>query len=384
MPDPLVMLDGEKVTSKTQWFKARRPELAELFQQYMYGHLPSKPARVEARLLGQYPDFLEGRATLKTLTLETGSGTAPKIGLMLVVPKSGSKPAPVFLAMNFHGNHCLTKDTRVPLTPNWVPGSRESGNRASDSQRGNEAANWPLEEIIARGYAFASFYSGDVDPDRADVSSGVYAWLANGDPARNNPANRGTIAAWAWGFHRCVDYLTKEADVDGGRIAVVGHSRNGKAALLAAAFDQRIAMAIPVQAGCGGTAPSRGKVGESVKQINDHFPHWFNAEFKKFNDSPDRLPFDQNCLVAMCAPRPVLFPAAEGDQWANPAGQFEVLKAAEPVYRLLGVEGLAAAQMPPLGQLLNSRLGYYIREGKHAMTAGEWRVFLDYADRHLK
>lgn len=378
------MLDGTRVTTRSQWFKQRRPELADLFQHYMYGQIPPKPGRVTGHLIGEYPDFLEGRALLKVLSVETGPGSAPKIGLMLVVPKSRPGRAPVFLAMNFHGNHCLTKDARVPLTSNWVPGSRESGNKATDAQRGNESANWPLEEIISRGYAFAAFYSGDVDPDRQDVSSGVYAWLAEGDPDRNNPTNRGTIAAWAWGFQRCVDYLVTDGDIDPKRIAVVGHSRNGKASLLAAAFDERIAMAIPTQAGCGGTAPSRGKIGESVKAINDRFPHWFNGEFKKFNDAPERLPFDQNCLVAMCAPRPVLFPAAEGDQWANPAGQFEVLKAAEPVYQLLGVEGLAATQMPPLGQLVNSRLGYYIREGRHAMTAGEWRVFLEYADRHLK
>jgi hypothetical protein len=384
MPDPLVTLSGEQVTSSNEWFKQRRPELGDLFQHYMYGSIPRKPARVESVIGGQYGDFLGGRATLKIVTLETGTGSAPKIGLMLVVPNSGAKPAPVFLAMNFRGNHCLTEDPRVPLTPNWVPGPAASGNRAMDSQRGSEAANWPLAEIIDRGYAFASFYSGDIDPDRQDVSSGIYQWLAGGDPERNNPTNRGTIAAWAWGFHRCVDGLAKDQDIDSRRIAVVGHSRNGKAALLAAAFDERIAMAIPTQAGCGGTAPSRGKVGESVKAINDRFPHWFNAEFKQFNTDPDRLPFDQNCLVAMCAPRPVLFPAAEGDQWANPAGQFEVLKAADPVYRLLGVDGLAAAQMPPLGQLVNSRLGYYIREGKHSMTAGDWRVFLEFADRHLK
>ena len=112
--------------------------------------------------------------------------------------------------------------------------------------------------------------------------------------------------------------MLTDRDIDPKRIAVVGHSRNGKAALLAAAFDERIALAVPLQAGCGGTAPSRGKVGESVKQINTSFPHWFNAEFKKFNEQPDRLPFDQHCLIALCAPRPVLLPNAVEDEWANP------------------------------------------------------------------
>jgi hypothetical protein len=180
-----------------------------------------------------------------------------------------------------------------------------------------------------------------------------------------------------------VDYLVTDPDVDPKRIAVVGHSRNGKTALLAAAFDERIALAIPHQAGCGGTAPSRGTIGESVKQINDRFPHWFNAEFKKFNDQPDKLPFDQHCLVALMAPRPVLLSNAQEDQWANPAGQFEVLLAAEPVYRLLKAGGLDAKQMPPLGKLVDSKLGYFIRPGKHSMTREDWLVFLDFADRHL-
>jgi hypothetical protein len=286
--------------------------------------------------------------------------------------------------MDFCGNDALTSDPRVPLPKTWMakscPGC--SNNLATEAGRATQATNWPLEEIVGRGFALATFYSGDVDSDRGESSNGLYAWLAGGDPSRNNPTNRGTLAAWAWGFQRCVDYLVTDAKIDAHRIASVGHSRNGKTALLAAAYDERISMAFPHQAGCGGSAPSRGKTGESVKAINDHFPHWFNGEFKKFNDTPERLPFDQECLVALCAPRPVLFSAAEEDQWANPAGQFEVLKAATPVYKFLGEEGLAATEMPPHGKLINSRLGYYIREGKHSMTAGDWRVFMNFAEKN--
>ena len=121
-----------------------------------------------------------------------------------------------------------------------------------------------------------------------------------------------------------------------------------------------------------------------MKAINDHFPHWFNAEFKKFNEQPERLPFDQQLLVALCAPRPVLFPNAQQDTWANWEGQFEVLKAADKVYRFLGVEGLKAEKLPESEKLVDSRLGYYIRPGKHSMTSGDWKVFLDYADKYLK
>jgi hypothetical protein len=179
-----------------------------------------------------------------------------------------------------------------------------------------------------------------------------------------------------------VDYLITDQDVASDKIAVMGHSRNGKAAIVAAAFDERIAMAFPHQAGCGGTAPSRGKTGESVKAINDHFPHWFNAEFKKFNDAPDKLPFDQNCLLALCAPRPVLFSTAEGDQWSNPAGQFEVLKATSRVYEFLGTKGLDPSVKPEIAgnSFPTGRLGFFMRPGKHSTKVEDWHAFLNFAD----
>lgn len=377
------MFDGRRVISKAQWFSERRPELQALFQHYMYGQLPLRPALVRAQLLNEYRDFLGGKATLRLVSLETGPANAPRIDLMLIVPNGRRGPVPVFLAMNFCGNHALTDDPRVPLARGWLYNSCKgcTNNAATDAARGGQIVDWPLSRIVERGYALATFCSSDVDSDRKEVSDGIYAWLADNDLSKNNSTNRGSIAAWAWGFHRGVDYLMTDYGVDPRHIAAVGHSRNGKTALLAAAFDDRIGLAIPHQAGCGGTAPSRGKIGESVQRINTAFPHWFNAQFKEFNDAPERLPFDQNCLAALCAPRPVLFSNAQEDQWANPAGQFEVLQAADPVYRFLGVEGLTAKGVPPLRHLVDSRLGYYIREGKHSMTAGDWEVFMNFADR---
>jgi len=275
------------------------------------------------------------------------------------------------------------------LTRGWLYDSCKgcTNNHATVAARGSQAADWPIEQIIDRGYALASFASTDVDSDRADISDGVYAWMAKErtGSANNSPTHhRGSIAAWAWGFQRCVDYLVKDRDIDARRIVAVGHSRNGKTALLATAMDERIAMAIPHQAGCGGTAPSRGKTGESVKQINDRFPHWFNAEFKKFSEHTERIPFDQHCLVALCAPRPVLFSNAVEDQWANPGGQFEVLQAAEPVYRFLRAGKLGANKMPDVGQLVDTELGYFIRPGKHSMNNDDWMIFLAYADKQLR
>lgn len=388
LANPLIMFDGSPVKSKRQWFEARRPELARLFQHYMYGPLPPVPARKEFKVVGTYTNFLEGRATLKLVTLSFGDPAAPRIDLMLAIPNRQRRAVPAFLAMNFCGNHALSADPRIPLTRGWVYSSCAGcvDGRATEAGRGSQAADWPIADIIARGYALASFCSSDIDPDRAEVSEGVYAWMAQqqGAPRPPSPHHRGSLAAWAWGFHRCLDYVVTDRQIDRHRVVALGHSRNGKAALLAAAFDPRIALAIPHQAGCGGTAPSRGRTGESVKQINDRFPHWFNAAFKEFNEHPERLPFDQHSLVAMMAPRPVLLSNATEDQWANPAGQFEVLQAAAPVYRFLKAGGLDATRMPEPGHLVDSRLGYFIRAGKHSMTPEDWRAFLAFADKHFR
>ncbi len=353
LPDPLTMLDGKKVTTKKEWLTRRRPELKELFQHYMYGYFPPKPDNLKFKVERVDRNALGGKATLKEVTISFGPPDTPKMHL----PEA--------------------------WLPKNCPGVKD--NHATDAGRGKQVNVWAIEQTIDRGYAVATIYCGDIDPDRADKREGIQPHLRK-PGQKPGPHDWGTIAAWAWGLQRAVDYLVTDPDIDARRIIIVGHSRLGKTALLAAAFDERVAMAIPLQAGCGGTAPSRriGEKGaESVKRINTSFPHWFNGAFKEFNEHPERLPFDQHCLIALMAPRPVLLPNAVEDKWANPIGQFELLKAAEPVYKLLGAGGLEDHTMPEVGRLSSGKLGYYIREGKHSMTPGDWRVFCDYADRHL-
>ena len=118
--------------------------------------------------------------------------------------------------------------------------------------------------------------------------------------------------------------------------------------------------------------------------INNAFPHWFCGNFKAFNDAVEKLPFDQHALIALCAPRPVLLSNATEDQWANPDGQYAMEKAAAPVYALFGQKLDLPEQRPAIDQLLNERLGYYIRPGKHSMNSSDWKVWLDYADKWLK
>lgn len=383
--DPLQFaFTDKKVANKEEWFNARRPELKRLIQHYMYGYFPPPPEKVEGKIEREDANCLGGKATRREITLRFGPEGTPPINLMLITP-NGKQNVPVFVGIGFCGNETLLNDPGIALSAVWMPNGCKGcvNNAATEASRGTQKDVWNVETILSRGYALAIFYCGDVGPDRKDVDEGVRkAYLKPGQNP-DDPHRMGTIAAWAWSIQRVVDYLVTDTRLDKSKIAVVGHSRLGKTALLAGAFDDRIALIIPLQAGCGGTAPSRGKVGEPVARINKVFPHWFNGAFKWFNDQPEKLPFDQHCLLALCAPRPVLFANAVEDQWANPAGQFDVMKAADPVWKLLGSDGLASQTMPETNKLMDSTLGYFIRPGKHAMQPEDWAVFLDFADKHF-
>lgn len=381
LPDPLVMFDGKPVMNKEDWLYKRRPELKELFQHYEYGYFPP-PFPIKTVVERVDEKFLDGKATLKLVTIAFVPPKAPLLHLMLAIPNQRKNLAPVFLGINFSGNHALVTDTNVPIPASWMSGKYPDvvNNRATEAGRGKQVDVWAIEQSIDRGYAVATFFGAEIQPDQPNATMGIRGFFHG---SKDSERDWGTIAAWAWGLQRAVDYLETDRDIDKKKIAVVGHSRLGKAAILAAAFDERVALVIPLQAGCGGTSPARGKVGESVKAINDRFPHWFDNEFKKFNDQPERLPFDQHCLIALCAPRPVLISCATEDTWSNPEGQFEMLKAADKVYRFVGAEGVASKEMPEVGKLMDSNLGYYIRPGKHSMTKGDWKIFLDFADKHF-
>jgi len=359
LPDPLVAADGRKIATPEEWRKIRRPEVMELFRKHVYGRVPDTPYEKRFQIVHEEPKALDGAATFKrvriTISRDTGS---LGVNLYLFVPNRAPKPVPAFLLISLAG----------PESP--------------DATGDQVARLWPAEALVARGYALAAFHNADVDPDRHDgFKDGIHALL---DTSPRPPDAWGTIAAWAWGASRVMDYLETDADLARDKVAVIGHSRGGKTALWAGAQDERFALVVSNQSGCTGAALSRrrfeGK--EQVARINQAFPHWFCETYKGYNDREEALPVDQHMLVALIAPRGVAVGSAAEDLWADPRGEFLAVVHAAPVYRLFGRQALGTATMPDLGEPLHGDgAHYHLRAGKHALSLADWQAYMDAADR---
>ena len=382
LADPLKMLDGSKVSDAKTWTQKRRPEVLQLFKDNVYGTMPDAPAGLWWKVFDNDAQALGGKATRKQITIYfTKDADGPQMDLLLYVPNKVKKPVAAFVGPNFKGNHTVHSDPAIRLaTIRPKDGEPHADDPAS---RGERTDRWQVEMIIDAGYAIGTVFYSDIDPDYFDDwKNGIHPLFPQ---LQNRDDNFTAIGAWAWGLSRALDYLEKDDDVDAKRVAVMGHSRLGKTALWAGATDQRWAMVISNDSGCGGAALSKRRFGETVKRINTSFPHWFCAKFKTYNDNEDALPLDQHMLVALAAPRPVYVASAVEDQWADPRGEFLSAKYASPVYELLGKPGIPAdVSAFEIEQPIHTTVGHHIRTGKHDVTAYDWQQYIRFANKHLQ
>ncbi|QMU31674.1 acetylxylan esterase [Adhaeribacter radiodurans] len=386
LPPLLQTPDGKKITTTTQWNNIQRPALLKLFADNVYGRLPGKPKGLHFKVTSEDKEALGGKAIRKQITIYfTPADTGASMDVLLYLPKQAKGPVPIFAGLNFKGNHTVHTDPEIKITSRWVAEDKNAGitgNKANENTRGLQASRWVVEEILTRGYGLATAYYGDLEPDYPEgYKTGIRTQLSKS--LQIQPNEWGAIGAWAWGMSRIMDYFETDPAINAKQVALQGHSRIGKAALWTGANDTRFAMIISNESGEGGAALARRWYGETVARLNSAFPHWFNPNYKKFNDKPNQLPVDQHQLLALIAPRPLYVASAQEDQWSDPKGEFLSAQAVGPVYALFSKKGIETPEMPGLNQPVGETVRYHNRSGKHDVTLYDWQQYLDFADKQF-
>lgn len=360
LPDPLVLNNGKTVRNDRQWTRQRRAEIVEIFSQEMYGHIPAAPKDMHFELRSEETVY-GGLGIRKVVRIYLDASDAHWFDVLIHLPAEADGPVPMFVGLNFKSN-AATLDSRADF-------------------------RWPYELVLKAGMGVATAWRDSIEPDGRESriaeedgvcrDGGVRAWY-------NKGGDWGAISAWAWGLSRIVDYLETDKAVDCDRLAVIGHSRLGKAALWAGANDLRFDMVISNNSGCCGAAISRRKMGETFQDIDTNFPHWFTREFDKYKGKDETFPTDQHWLIALAAPRPVYVASATEDLWADPEGEWLAAKSVGPVYALFGLEGLGEKMPEPESPEADTHVGYHIRTGKHNILAYDWQQYISFMNRHYK
>ena len=326
LPDLFTMADGTRVSTIDQW-NARREEIKQIIQYFEYGQLAPSADTVTALQVTRSAIDSHSDAVRELIQLSIGSKHELALKISIHSPRSNTPHPAIVLPV-----HRIEELACIPM-------------------------------LLNKGYALIQYERENLAPDEPDVVGPAQAAYPNSDWR--------TIAIWAWGAMRVVDYLETRKDMDLDRIVVTGHSRGGKAALLAGALDERFAVVAPNGSGCGGAGCFRNTPAsaESLEKITDpkRFGYWFHPRLRWFAGQEHRLPFDQHFVKALVAPRALLCTEARGDLWANPTGTRRTSMAARDVYSFLAV---------------GSKIGLSYRDGQHDQTLQDWQTLLDFADWH--
>ena len=370
LPPLLTSSEGKPITTPDEWYNIRRPQIMSLFGNLVYGTVPkpSSPINTSFKVLKEDKNFLGGKGTRKDVRIrfENERGRVDML-ILVFVPNNVDKPVPAFMKHSFNSTH-------------------ENDFDAHFLKRDHFNNGWPIGEFFKRSYGFVAVYQQDlVRHNEVEFLKGIHKLFYPKGQSFPKASEWGVLSTVAWGASRAMDYLETDKDIDPKRVAIMGHSKLGKAALWTAAQDQRFALAISAQSGCAGAALWRRKSGETLEKMVTRFPYWLCRNSWKFVNNEDDLPVDQHMLLACIAPRPVYIHSGVEDTWADGRGEYLSAYHASPVYKLLGKKGLESEKSPPVGEaIIMSDVGYHIRKGGHSIEMFDWLKFMDFADHHLK
>lgn len=342
LPKLLEFNDGTKVKDINDWIK-RREEIKKILINEEYGWFLKEQVKIVSKNIKTDLDYCGGSAIFYeeelTLIFDKGSFSFP---IRIAIPKTDKK-TPAFIYLDFYSEF-----------PN---------------------KNLPVEEICDKGFAIISLCYKDIVSDDDDFSNDICKYLAD-----KNIESFGKISVWAWGASHVMDYILTLDRIDSNNIAIVGHSRLGKTALLTGAMDERFKYVISNNSGQSGIALSRGKTGEKTKDIYMRFPYWFSTNYEKYINNENYQPFDQHYLASLIAPRYLYISSASEDDWADPKSEFLCCIATNPVYELLGEKGFIHENRYPLpgDKLHQGNIGYHLRKGTHYLGRYDWNRFMDY------
>jgi hypothetical protein len=374
-PDPLLLNSGNKVESAKSWWKKRRPEITELFDREIYGRVPANAPSAHWELISK-SNQMNGDVAVITKKLSghldnsANTSVSVNIDLTLSTPVNATGPVPVMIEFALSPEVLAALMKRFPEMSHPAPGP-----------------SWQ-QQVLAKGGGYAVYIPTSVQPDNGEgLSQGVIGLVNKGQPRTLD--QWGALRAWAWGASRVLDYFETDKSVDAKQVGIEGHSRYGKAALVAMANDQRFAIAYISSSGEAGAKLFRRNFGEQIGNIAGTGEyHWMAGNFLKYAGplTENDLPVDAHELIAMCAPRPVFIGAGaiNGDGWVDAKGMFLAAVGAGPVYKLLGKKDMGTTEFPSIEtSLIDGDIAFRQHSGGHT-PAPNWPTFLSFASRYLK